>query len=202
MILIYMSKQIPRCNDMISLWRNLAKINGLNDLYVVSMETGYESDNIHKCFDAKVDYEPLRSLRETPQNIHDKVNYKKELLDKIGCYSAKVYSYDYMYKIMSERKYKEKTFLGAYPAWDNVARKDISGTIFKGSTPQKFEYYLAKQIERSIEMGNEFLFINAWNEWSEGAYLEPDNKYGYAYINAISRALKRANIMESSKAKK
>ena len=57
--------------------------------------------------------------------------------------------------------------------------------IFVGSTPAKFGEYIKKQISRSRKIGSNFLFINAWNEWAEGAYLEPDEKHGLAYLESL-----------------
>lgn len=98
-----------------------------------------------------------------------------------------------MRKLSLNRKYRDdlkKHYLGVFTGWDNTARKDESGFVIRNSTPKKFEEYLKKQILRSQKKGNEYLFINAWNEWSEGAYLEPDEKYGYAYLNAVRNAIR------------
>ena len=59
--------------------------------------------------------------------------------------------------------------------------------IFENNSPDQFEKYLLIQYERSIKAENEFIFINAWNEWGEGTFLEPDKKYGYGYLSAIKR---------------
>lgn len=57
--------------------------------------------------------------------------------------------------------------------------------ILIGGTPEKFEKYLEELISISNEQGKEYLFLTAWNEWSERAYLEPDVKYGFGYLNVI-----------------
>ena len=67
---------------------------------------------------------------------------------------------------------------------------DIAKEIIDGASPEKFQRYLSKQITRAKKShGCEFIFVNAWNEWAEGTYLEPDKKHGYAYLEAVRNAL-------------
>ena len=79
---------------------------------------------------------------------------------------------------------------GAFVDWDNTPRHKDRGSYCGGMTPQKFEKYLTKQIERTKNVYNEdYLFLFAWNEWGEGGYLEPDEKYRDANLKAIKNAL-------------
>jgi Glycosyltransferase WbsX len=65
--------------------------------------------------------------------------------------------------------------------------------IFKGASPQSFKKHFKKLVETmpKRELSENFTFINAWNEWSEGTYLEPDEKYGYQYIEAVKEVLEQ-----------
>lgn len=78
---------------------------------------------------------------------------------------------------------------GGFIDWDNTARTPF-GARTEGATPEKFGMYMSKLIAK-IHKEKELpvIFINAWNEWGEGAYLEPDEKYGYAYLEALSAVL-------------
>ena len=79
--------------------------------------------------------------------------------------------------------------------WDNTPEKENS-TIFNDYSPEKL-YIITKIIINSSELffnkNNNFLFINGWNNWKEGSYLEPDDKFGYASLNALSKALFNIN---------
>ena len=83
-------------------------------------------------------------------------------------------------------------FRGSMIEWDNSPRRGKRSTCFKGYSPEKF-YLLNKIIIQYTRTHyndySKFIFINAWNEWGEGSYLEPDEKYGYSSINALSKAL-------------
>ena len=84
--------------------------------------------------------------------------------------------------------------LGAFPGCDNTARRGKSSLIYDKSTPQKFEKYVYTQLIKSIRAGQEgVLFINAWNEWAEGAHLEPDERNGFGYLESVKRARDKAN---------
>lgn len=151
--LIYMSRDFKKCNEMVKLWNEMAKENGLSGIYFVTMLTIFEPDNVHKCFDAAVEFEPLYALREI-SNFEKNVNYKKaKLFEKIGVTKYNLlnklfitnYSYSRLVSNITKRNYKEnkkKVFLGAFPSWDNTARKDESGLIITGSSPGKFKEFL------------------------------------------------------------
>ena len=62
--------------------------------------------------------------------------------------------------------------------------------VADGASPDKFEKYLTEQIQRAREIyKKDMLFVFSWNEWAEGGYLEPDEKNGYAYLEAVKAAL-------------
>jgi hypothetical protein len=83
----------------------------------------------------------------------------------------------------------------ALPSWDNEARKPGRGMTIHGSTPARYQAWLRTLIGKALERpvyGRPIVAINAWNEWAEGAYLEPDVHFGSAYLNATARALNDA----------
>ena len=68
----------------------------------------------------------------------------------------------------------------------------LKGQVIKGATPEKFKKYMTIQMENAKNRNSEFVFINAWNEWAEGAHLEPDTYYGYSYLQQTRDALEEA----------
>ena len=95
-------------------------------------------------------------------------------------------SYDEQWECILSRKYDNEKFIaGAFVDWDNTARNK-NGKLYLGASPEKFKNYFGELVNK-INSGKQpkIIFINAWNEWGEGAYLEPDEKNGYAYLEAI-----------------
>lgn len=83
-------------------------------------------------------------------------------------------------------------FRGLFPAWDNTARRGRRANIFAGSSPELFAHWLGSQSEwtaRNHAPDAQFVFINAWNEWAEGAHLEPDTKDGLVYLETLKLVL-------------
>ena len=97
-----------------------------------------------------------------------------------------------------QRKYTYKTFRTVFPRWDNSARKAYSGSlIFADSTPDvygRWLNYAINETSKELSPDEQIVFINAWNEWGEGAMLEPDIKYGYAYLDTTRKVLEKTFI--------
>ncbi len=86
-----------------------------------------------------------------------------------------------------------------YPSWDNTARVDGAGLITLDSTPENYERWLNRATHRTLlerQPSQRLLFINAWNEWAEGCHLEPDRKYGSAFLEATLRVKERRSTLD------
>jgi len=105
--------------------------------------------------------------------------------------------HDYEELVLQSLRYKEARyphFRGVMPSWDNTPRQQDDAVIFARSSPGAYQAWLEAAIEYTHEqnVGDERLvFINAWNEWAEGAHLEPDRKFGRAYLEATRNALQK-----------
>jgi hypothetical protein len=104
--------------------------------------------------------------------------------------------YDYEWTVADEINAPPasyRRFRGVMTAWDNTARRGSASHIHVNSTPEAYEVWLRGIVDatrRDLPAGERLLFINAWNEWAEGAHLEPDQKFGRAYLEATRRALR------------
>lgn len=74
-------------------------------------------------------------------------------------------------------------YCGVCPNWDNTPRRSDRGSVYYNTTPQEFARMLRKVKEITDE--EEFVYVDAWNEWGEGCYLEPDERYGYGFLEAV-----------------
>lgn len=77
-------------------------------------------------------------------------------------------------------------------AWDNSARRKDGWRLWTGFSQKKYYSWLEQIVaytRRNFPDDRRFVFINAWNEWGEGTYLEPDARTGYASLNTTSKAL-------------
>jgi 2-polyprenyl-3-methyl-5-hydroxy-6-metoxy-1,4-benzoquinol methylase len=87
---------------------------------------------------------------------------------------------------------------GVVPSWDNTARRKVRATILHGATPEAYEKWLlaAAEHEARRRPDDGLVFINAWNEWAEGAYLEPDQRFGHGFLDATRRVFGQVDAPE------
>lgn len=186
--IIYHPGGIPQCEAMLQYWNQLAIANGLNGIYFVGTLNGFpiQTQNV-KGFDAIIEFEPVYT------SVHGRCSNIWKVIKDYQQKNMWVIDYDELYVSLLSRnppKTKKQVIPGAFVDWDNTPRRKNSSLIFQGANPEKFTNYLSQQILRSRTLYNsDFLFINAWNEWGEGAYLEPDSRYGFQYLEAVKKAL-------------
>lgn len=79
--------------------------------------------------------------------------------------------------------------------WDPNPRYPLENgpqDCVKDPNPEKFEYFLrkAKDYVDAHPGQAPLITVNAWNEWAEGSCLEPEEKYGYGYLEAVKKVFK------------
>ena len=137
-------------------------------------------------FDAAVEFPPHKlakglPLRNAELTLHD------------PAFAGQVYAYtDVVAASLAEPAPDYPLIKTAVPSWDNDARRQGTGLVLHGATPGRYEAWLRTLVQRAAAtpfMGESLVCVNAWNEWGEGATLEPDVHFGAAFLNATGRAL-------------
>lgn len=195
---IYMAPDFKQVDEFIACWNKWAIEEGFPGVYFVKTLGSHDNKELGN-FSATVTREPNytfafdeglveKVLRVSRTRIIDWVNRKFLLKNGKGIVMLK-YSFDKIWKrILSRTDIDETVFLGAFTDWDNSPRKSYNSMIIQGSTPQKFGKYFSELLKKAEQNKVPMIVINAWNEWAEGAYLEPDEQNGYAYLEAIKKA--------------
>jgi hypothetical protein len=186
LLLVYRVDLFPSFKETSVRWRDICRSEGIGEIYLALVES---HDLVHKNIDpsiygcdASVEFPPLNMAEQTapsgelanPDFSGGVADYRKTLLS----YCAReLPSY--------------KRFRGVMPGWDNTARRQNNGFLFEHSSPGAFQAWLEfvmEQTHKHMHGDERIVFINAWNEWAEGAYLEPDIKNGHSYLEAVRNA--------------
>ena len=121
---------------------------------------------------------------------------KERILNKIhkilrGNIGPDIYDYDKIWRklIANAKRDDSRNILhGAFVTYDDSPRRGRKGIVVNNSTPDMFQKYLSQLIDISSEQDKDYIFLTAWNEWGEGACLEPDAEYSYTYLKAYEKA--------------
>lgn len=169
---IYRPELMLCLERMLACWRNLALLAGLPGIYIVGM-------NVHSniaVFDAVISIMPKANSVYVKKMGPGQING----MDYGACWE------DYL---MSAPVAGTKTLWCGIVDYDDTPRRGAKGYVYLGATPELFGKYYSQLVQKSIQMHNPLLFINAWNEWGEGMYLEPDKVSGLAYLEAVKAAM-------------
>lgn len=184
--LVYQAHELPDAKRTTDLWRREVKAAGLGGLHLIAVETGWDAnqDVTDAGFDAKVLFMPQFSILGTAPRM------------TVESESLRVYDYDQAWPLLANPEpVGYRRYPSVFPSWDNTPRRGENGWVVHNSSPQSYEAWLRQTIAGVAheDPDHRLVFINAWNEWAEGAYLEPDRHHGHAYLEATRRAL-AANV--------
>lgn len=183
-LFIYCISDIPKWNEMLQVWNEYLACMGIESIYVVEFITANNSGKEGNKSDAICEFQPHAVAR---YNISLFYLFRRFIRKKTG--KTDFLDYDYLWKCLlnNRRNYGEKPIIkSTFVSFDNTARKLEKALITKGASPEKFEKYLQKLINlNNRKYVTDFVVINAWNEWAEGAVLEPTEQFGYGYLEAI-----------------
>jgi len=177
-LVIYHPDWIGCMRQMGEYWNKLAIEAGFPGLYLIGDNA---TDN--SVFDTTAIHEPQDTLIDYFfGNIQEQ------------CPIKAVYNYDDVWKhILSNPKIHNGMCLGGFSRYDDTPRRAEQGFVIEGASADKFKEYMRKLIAKGKELSSPFVFINAWNEWGEGMYMEPDTDDEYKYLEAIKSSIKSAN---------
>ena len=170
--------------DMVACWDELARENGFAGVEIIYSYNPFHGIPGHV---KKFRYEPLFSGWGS---LGDRI--KRFLFRKKVQTNIKRFSYEKVWKniITSARKCKDPNmYYGAFVGYDDSPRRGNKGKAVIGATPQLFGEKLSELISVCRRQNKKYIFLTAWNEWGEGAHLEPDEKDKYAYLNAYREAV-------------
>lgn len=181
---IYKPENIKCIRLMTRYWNTLAQEQGFSGIYFIGTnDPNWKRNGLN----AQLLYEPQFSFGERYPVTMAKM---KKKLKKINIHFLLVYSYDKFWKKILNREMKRKMYYGGFVNYDDTPRKGIDGIVIKGMTPHKFGKYFRKLYKKAADRGDEYVFLTAWNEWGEGAYLEPDKKYGMRCLWELRQTIK------------
>jgi hypothetical protein len=197
LFMIYDPEDIPDVRGVTDFWRNMAVQSGLDGLFLVCSAFGGKGfSSAELGFDACV----LTNLPSKRNGIGGipwtkPVERSRALLQKMRKQPTvypheKVISY-----LVPEEIIDEENFPCLIPNWDNTPRSGSNGLVLQGSTPELFRLQIRKALARirNLRVERRLVFVKSWNEWAEGNHLEPDLRFGRAYLEALRKELMDGN---------
>lgn len=194
--LIYRTASIQRVDEMTQVWSDLARKAGFRDLYLVETMNSFQKIPRATHSRAVVEFEPMYSLTH---HYPSRKRVLARLWNRLRYKGVNTKHYKDVWDVVVKKKAADygarEVFPGAFVDWDNSPRKGNKGLILRGAHPALFESFLRQKV-RNSDRGSrpEFLFLNAWNEWAEGAYIEPDEKHGTLYLEALARVMSESEV--------
>lgn len=206
--IIYQPTIVSHHNELLELWTELAIKNGLEGIYFIANKNHQISNwDCMKDYNALLRFQPREAYNSKYFQDKNKIarfQFLRNLPEKYQGYLRKLSNYFTSYTLIDANKiwdiildhaYERNpqnltVYESAFFEWDNSPRYGKHAKIYCGLSKERMYNNLKKLHNLSVKNNSEFVFFNAWNEWSESAYLEPDTVNGYDYLNIIKSVFK------------
>lgn len=186
-LLVYRVQILPDAKGTAQRWRQWCREHGIGEIHLVMAHSFVLTDDPAIWgYDAAVEFPPhMPGL--------DAIGAHKQTVPE---FSGHLYSYPGMADSFMSKPRPDFTLYKCVPlGWDNTARRRTGATILTDFTPDAYADWLGRAVrytESALPPDRRMVFINAWNEWGEGAYLEPDLRWGYACLNRTAACMSAA----------
>lgn len=206
-MIIYVPNLIRKLNKMLDLWERMAIEAGFEGLTFIyqSASSSFDDSWDRSKFAYGIETNPgyanlafqkkrnlLPRLMKYSREIKRVLGIRRSLISKGKPTEVGKIDYDETWnKILSLRPKYDNMIPSAFVDWDNTPRHRMNGYLYTGASPEKFGRYFKELIENTKKYyQTDIIFVFAWNEWAEGGYLEPDERFGYGYLEAIRDGVK------------
>ena len=201
---VYRASQLPDPRRTTEVWRREAERAGLGGLFLVRVESHLEIGDARPLgFDASLQFEPCWVAHGHRRVVRTKWWRRHKLgTGEAALRNNQVFQYaDMVRRSLDDPAPEYPRIPCVCPGWDNSPRRQTGAAVFVDSTPELYGAWLSRVVERQrvraslipqqkgLVPFDSLVFINAWNEWAEGNHLEPDQKWGRAYLDATQRAM-------------
>lgn len=188
LLIVYQPSFLPDARATAARWREAFRERGHGEIFLAATQTFSHRTPPHEYgFDAVIQFPPHHT-----NSAH--ITGLAKGLD--SSFAGGIYDYnkskwffiDELYQLSNSRR----IYPGVMPSWDNTARLRKKSNIWINSSPESYYDWLwqvTSYLRRNRPDDEKLVFINAWNEWAEGCHLEPDQTFGYAWLNATRLAL-------------
>jgi lipopolysaccharide biosynthesis protein len=179
LLIVYRVQHMPDAQAAIAVWRAYCHEVGIGDIHVCAALThGNDSYQQFGC-DSGVEFPPHNMRCES---VAEQIRFYEPFFGYAVQYADIARSF-------LQRQYDEgsRIFKTVFPSWDNTARTGTRAVVVLNGTPANYGRWLGATLEAARARSSkqeQLVFINAWNEWAEGCHLEPDRRYGDAFLKA------------------
>jgi hypothetical protein len=197
LFILYRAPSLPNAVRTLETFRSECVRLGVGEPYIVGRDTHNPGTDMRQ-FGCDITESSSPNLGVLPSAfvVPDRLRDLRRNA-RLGVWSSrlKVYDYEDACERMERARPKTHPFIhGFFVGWDNTARRGDKAIVLVNSTPETFAKGMRHVLAQLREQPDQhrIVFLNAWNEWAEGMYLEPNQRHGRGFLDALTRELDRA----------